>query len=185
MRQESAEVCPLVYTKNLANPPMRETEGRMTMRSQKTKNRRGRYVFALRTTTFTKYSRIFGQEVQTSRSAQPTMMPSIHHEVLTIHPAGHPSRSTHVLLLLLLFVVVETSITKYTRMSSVHLSRSTQPCLAVSCPSITKYSRVVVVVVVVVKSIHHEVLTWMYSDVGYWWYKFPFEVQFTQSPRST
>ena len=102
-------------------------------------------MFTLQTTTFTMYSRSFGQELQPSRSSQPT---KIHHEVFTIYPAGHPSRSTHVLLLL--FVVVEKTITNYTRMLPVHPSRGTQPCLAVSCSSITKYSRVVVVVVVVV-----------------------------------
>ena len=66
---------------------------------------------------------------------------NIHHEVLTIYPAVHPSRSTHVLLLLLFVVVVETSITKYSRMLTVHPSRSnsTLPCRLLS--------------------IHHEVLT--------------------------
>ena len=68
--------------------------------------------------TFTKYSRIFGQEMQTSRSAQkPTMKPSIHHEVLTIYPAGHPSRSTHVVV-----VVVDCLLL------SKHPSRSTHEC---------------------------------------------------------
>ena len=69
----------------------------------------------LQTTSITKYSRIYDQGVQPSRSFQPTMMQTIHHEVLTISPScpsitkysrvvvvvNHPSRSTHVLLLLL------------------------------------------------------------------------------------
>ena len=93
-------------------------------------------MFTLQTTIITKYSRINNQEVQSSRSFQPSKMHSIHHEVLTNLPAVHPSRSTHeLLLLMLLFVVVVCpSITK-----------SHNPRLAINCPSITKYSRVAVV----------------------------------------
>ena len=156
------------------------TEGRISLRPQETKSRRGRFVFTLQTKTFTKYSRIFGQEVQPSRSSQPTM-PSIHHEVLTIYPAGHPSRSTHVLLLLYVCCC-----------RNIHHEIHTN----VVCPSITKYStlpcsqmsihhEVLTCCCCRCQNIHHEVLTWRYSDVGYWWFKLPFAVQFTQSPRTT
>ena len=84
---------------------MRETEGRISFETTDNKNEGRHIVFTLQTTTFTMYSRIFGQEVQTITKFSTNDDAFNHHEVLTIYPAVRSSRSTHVLLLLLIAVV--------------------------------------------------------------------------------
>ena len=150
-------MCPLVYTKSLANnKPSRSTH---EFSAKKCKHHEVLKTTMKPSKTITKYSRFtqlaIPHEVLTcfcccclllsehpSRSTHECCL-SIHYEVLkfALQSAVHPSRSTHVLLLLMFVVVEKTSITKYTRMLSVHPSRSnsTLPCSQLS--------------------IHHEVLT--------------------------
>ena len=111
-----------LFTRRALQTHLCVNRGTKALRPKMDKSWRGSFVFTLQTTSITKYSRIYGQEVQPSRSfstneyaVHPSRSThefksnlSIHHEVFQKpRLAIHPSRSTHeLLLLLLLFVVV-------------------------------------------------------------------------------